>query len=80
MDNKMVMKSRNMFALGVMFFIFNREFATADDFFEKKFGKNPLVVESNKKILRAGYIFAESVEALSSITYKVEPAALKKGM
>jgi len=80
MDNKMIMKSRNMFALGVMFFIFNRKFETADDFFEKKFKKNPLVVESNKKILRAGYIFAESVEALSSITYKVEKASLKKGM
>ncbi|MCF8369347.1 MAG: 2-oxoacid:acceptor oxidoreductase subunit alpha [Bacteroidales bacterium] len=79
LDNKMILKSRNMFALGVMLFIFNREFATADDFFEKKFGKNPLIVESNKRILRAGYIFAESVEALSSITYKVEPAALSKG-
>lgn len=79
MDNKMIMKSRNMFALGVMFFIFNRDFSTADDFFEKKFKKNPLVVESNKRILRAGYNFADSVEALSSITYKVEPAALQKG-
>ncbi len=79
LDNKMILKSRNMFALGVMFFIFNRDFSTADDFFDKKFGRNPLVVESNKRILRAGYSFAESVEALSSITYKVEPAALKKG-
>jgi 2-oxoglutarate ferredoxin oxidoreductase subunit alpha len=79
LDNKMILKSRNMFALGVMFFLFNRDFDTADEFFDKKFKKNPLVVESNKKILRAGYSFAESVEALSSITYKVEPAALKKG-
>jgi len=37
------------------------------------------VVESNKKILRAGYNFAETIEALSRITYKVEPAALAKG-
>ncbi len=80
LDNKMILKSRNMFALGVMFFIFNRDFSTADDFFDKKFKMNPLVVESNKKILRAGFNFAESVEALSSITYKVEPAALKKGV
>ena len=79
LDNKMILKSRNMFALGVMFFIFNRDFSTADDFFDKKFGRNPLVVESNKRILRAGYNFADSVEALSSITYKVEPAALQKG-
>jgi len=79
LDNKMILKSRNMFALGVMFFIFNRDFTMADDFFEKKFKKNPLVIKSNKKILRAGYNFADSVEALSSITYKVKPAALKKG-
>ncbi|MCD4682817.1 MAG: 2-oxoacid:acceptor oxidoreductase subunit alpha [Bacteroidales bacterium] len=79
LDNKMILKSRNMFALGIMFFIFNREFAVADEFFEQKFKANPLVVESNKKILRAGYNFAETIEALSRITYKVEPAALAKG-
>jgi len=79
LDNKMILKSRNMFALGIMFFIFNRDFATADEFFEAKFKSNPLVVESNKKILRAGYNFADSVEALSRITYSVEPADLAKG-
>ncbi|MCB0807081.1 MAG: 2-oxoacid:acceptor oxidoreductase subunit alpha [Bacteroidales bacterium] len=79
LDNKMILKSRNMFALGIMFFIFNRDFASADEFFEAKFKSNPLVVESNKKILRAGYNFADSVEALSRITYSVEPAELAKG-
>jgi len=78
-DNKMILKSRNMFALGIMFFIFNREFVIADEFFEQKFKANPLVVESNKKILRAGYNFADTVEALNRITYNVEPAALAKG-
>ena len=52
---------------------------TADDYFEKKFKANPLVVESNKRILRAGYNFADTIEALSSITYKVGPADLSKG-
>jgi 2-oxoglutarate ferredoxin oxidoreductase subunit alpha len=79
LDSKMVLKSRNMFALGIMFFVFNRELATADEYFEKKFKANPLVVESNKRILRAGYNFADTIEALSSITYKVEPAPLSKG-
>jgi 2-oxoglutarate ferredoxin oxidoreductase subunit alpha len=79
LDNKMILKSRNMFALGVMFFIFNRDFNTADEFFEKKFKKNPLVVESNKLILRAGFNYADSIEALNRITYNVEPAALAKG-
>jgi 2-oxoglutarate/2-oxoacid ferredoxin oxidoreductase subunit alpha len=79
LDSKMVLKSRNMFALGIMFFVFNRELVTADEYFEKKFKANPLVIESNKRILRAGYNFADTIEALSSITYKVEPAALSKG-
>jgi len=79
LENKIVMKSRNMFALGIMFFLFNRKFKTADEFFEQKFKSDPLLLESNKKILRAGYNFAETIEALNSITYIVEPAALKKG-
>jgi 2-oxoglutarate ferredoxin oxidoreductase subunit alpha len=79
LDSKMVLKSRNMFALGIMFFVFNRDLITADEYFEKKFKANPLVVESNKRILRAGYNFADTIEALSSITYKVEPAELSKG-
>ncbi len=79
LDNKMILKSRNMFALGIMFFIFNRDFNSADEFFEQKFKKNPLVVKSNKLILRAGFNYADSVEALNRITYSVEPAALEKG-
>jgi 2-oxoglutarate ferredoxin oxidoreductase subunit alpha len=79
LDSKMILKSRNMFALGIMFFVFNREFSSADEYFEKKFKANPLVVESNKRILRAGFNFADTIEALSAITYKVEPAALSKG-
>lgn len=79
LDNKSVMKGRNMFALGIMFYIFNRDFKTADDYFDEKFKSNPLVIESNKKLIRAGYSYADSVEALSRITYSVEPARLAKG-
>jgi len=79
LDNKMVLKSRNMFALGIMFFIFHREFKSADEYLEKKFKANPLIVESNKRILRAGYNYADTIEALSSVRYKVEPASLDKG-
>lgn len=79
LDNKMVLKSRNMFALGIMFFIFQRDFKTADDYFEVKFKSNPLIVESNKKVLRAGFNYAETIEALNRVTYKVEAANLTKG-
>ena len=79
LDNKMVLKSRNMFALGVMFFIFHRDFKSADEYFEKKFKANPLVVKSNKMVMRAGYNYADTIEALNRVTYNVEPASLKKG-
>jgi 2-oxoglutarate ferredoxin oxidoreductase subunit alpha len=79
LDNKMVLKSRNMFALGVMFFIFHRDFQSADEYFEKKFKANPLVVKSNKMVMRAGYNYADTIEALNRVTYNVEPASLKKG-
>jgi len=78
LDNKVAMKSRNMFALGITYFLFNREFEPTDKFFERKFSKNPVVVEANKKVLRAGYIYAESVAA-SATTYTVQPAKLEKG-
>ncbi len=79
LDNKMVLKSRNMFALGVMFFIFHRDFKSADEYFENKFKANPLVVKSNKMVMRAGYNYADTIEALNRVTYNVEPASLKKG-
>jgi len=70
-------KSRNMFALGMMFFLFSRDFVSADKFFEKKFKKSPLVIEANKRVLRAGFNYADTIEAISTIN--IEPANLKKG-
>ncbi|MEI6122352.1 MAG: 2-oxoacid:acceptor oxidoreductase subunit alpha [Bacteroidota bacterium] len=78
LDNKAAEKSRNMFALGMMYFLFNWKQDKAFDFFEKKFKKKPIVVESNKLALMAGYNYAETVEAIS-VTYKVPAASLQKG-
>ena len=52
---------------------------SADEYFEVKFKKNPLVVESNKLVLRAGFNYADTIEALNRVTYTVEAADLKKG-
>ncbi|MCD4745376.1 MAG: 2-oxoacid:acceptor oxidoreductase subunit alpha [Bacteroidales bacterium] len=77
-DNKTAMKSRNMFALGIIFFIFNRDYKSADSFLEEKFKQKPLVLKINKQILRAGYNYADTIEAIES-TYNLEPAELEKG-
>jgi 2-oxoglutarate/2-oxoacid ferredoxin oxidoreductase subunit alpha len=78
LDNKTTMKSKNMFALGIIMFLFNRELKLINTYFESKFKANPLVVEANKAVLAAGFNYADTIEALGS-TYKVEPAPLEKG-
>lgn len=79
LDNKSAQKSKNMFALGMVFFMFNRELEGTYSFFEEKFKSNPLVVEANKKVLLAGSNFANTIEAIAN-TYKVDPAPLGKGL
>ncbi|MFZ4412894.1 MAG: 2-oxoacid:acceptor oxidoreductase subunit alpha [Bacteroidales bacterium] len=77
-DVKTAEKSRNMFALGIIFFIFDRKFDTTFDYLDKKFKKNPLVSEINKTVMKAGYIFAENVDALESQIH-IPKSTLEKG-
>jgi len=79
LDSKSAQKSKNMFALGMVFYMFNRGYEGTFKFFEEKFKSKPLVVEANKKVLLAGFNFANTIEAFAN-TFKVEPAALKKGL
>ncbi len=78
LDNKSVLRSKNMFALGIVFWLFDRPLDHANSFFEKKFKKHPIVVEANKKVLKDGYNYAETIEALTP-SYNVKPADIKKG-
>ncbi len=78
LDNKSALKSKNMFALGVIFYLFNRDYTKTYGYFESKFRKNPLVVEANKKVLAAGYNYAETLEAFTN-TFRIEKANLEKG-
>ena len=79
LDNKSAQKSKNMFALGMVLYMFNREYHNTIKFFEEKFKTKPLVVEANKKVLIAGYNFADTIEAFAN-TFKIEPAPLEKGL
>lgn len=79
LDNKTSQKSKNMFALGMVFYMFNRDFKSTFTFFEEKFKKNPLIVEANKRVLMAGINFAHTIEAFAN-TFVVEAAPLKKGL
>ncbi len=77
-EHKAALRCKNMFALGIVLYLFNRKLDSTNAFFEEKFKSNPLIVDVNKKVLKAGFIFAENVEAINS-TFRVQPAKLKKG-
>lgn len=77
LDNKTILRSKNMFALGMVYWLFNRPMHYTENFFEEKFKKIPEIIQANKKVLRAGYNFANTLEALTP--YKVAPASIKPG-
>lgn len=78
MDMKSTLKTKNMFALGIVMYLFNRKLDLINQHFERKFKANPLIVEANKAVLAAGFNYADTIEAITN-TYKVEPAPLEKG-
>jgi len=71
-------QSKNMFALGVMSFMFHRSIEPTLEFLAKKFGKKPDVLEANVAVFKAGYNFGETTEMFAS-TFSVKPASLKPG-
>lgn len=77
-DNKSAQKSKNMFALGMILYMFNRSYEKIFNFFETKFASKPLIVKANKLVLEAGYNYADTIESFAN-TFKVEPAPLEKG-
>jgi 2-oxoglutarate/2-oxoacid ferredoxin oxidoreductase subunit alpha len=78
LDMKTTLKTKNMFALGIVMYMFNRDLELINQYYEKKFKANPLVVDANKAVLAAGYNYADTLEIFVN-TYKVEPAPLEKG-
>lgn len=78
LDNKSVLRCRNMFALGITYWLFDRKMDQTIKTLERKFAKKPEVVEANQKALEAGFFYAETVEALPSF-YKVPAAHQQQG-
>ena len=80
MDNKAVLKCKNMFTLGMACYIYNRPLEYIFQYLEKKFSKkHPEVIEPNKKVLKDGFNYAANIQLIAN-TYTVKPSAnLKKG-
>jgi len=77
MDNKTILRSKNMFALGMCYYLFNRELTFTEKFFENKFKKVPAVIEANKMVLKAGFNYGYNVQELTP--YKVAAEEIVKG-
>jgi 2-oxoglutarate ferredoxin oxidoreductase subunit alpha len=77
LDPKTILRTKNMFALGMVYWLFDRKLKYTEQFFEKKFSKKPELIEANKIALRAGYYYAETIEALAPI--RINPAPIAKG-
>ena len=79
LDNKSVVKCKNMFALGICFYLFHRPEDHAKKDLDSKFArKNPLIAEANKRAIDAGYNFAANTHQFAN-TYAVPAAPLEKG-
>ena len=79
LDPKTVIRTKNMFALGMVYFLFGRDLEYTEEYFKSKFNKRPQIIEANSKVLRAGYHYAETIQAMTPV-YKVSPASIEKGI
>ncbi len=78
LDNKSIVRSKNMFALGMVYWMYNRDMEHTLDFFAKKFKFKPVIAEANSKVLKAGYFYAETLELIPN-SYTIAPSSMPKG-
>lgn len=71
-------RTKNMFVLGFVYWMYNRDLESTIGFLKEKFGKNEAILESNLKVLQAGYNYGDTTETFSS-RYKVEKAKMPTG-
>jgi 2-oxoglutarate ferredoxin oxidoreductase subunit alpha len=72
-------KCKNFFALGLMYWMYNRPLDITLKWLEGKFKKKPEIFEANQKALKAGYYYGETTEIFTT-RYEVKPAKLPKGI
>ena len=71
-------RAKNMFVLGFLYWMYDREMENTISFLTDKFGKKPEILESNVKALQAGYNYADTIETFTT-RFKVEKAKMEPG-
>ena len=78
LPSKIMARSTNMFALGLLYWLYDRDMQTSIDHFKVKFKSKPEIIEANTRALKAGYYFGDTIEAIKT-TYSVAKAKFEKG-
>ncbi|HWH24512.1 MAG TPA: 2-oxoacid:acceptor oxidoreductase subunit alpha [Candidatus Limnocylindria bacterium] len=78
MTSKQVDLTKNFFALGLMFWLYERSMDPTLRWIDAKFSAKPVIAEANRRALKAGYAFGETTEMFHT-TYRVAPARLAPG-
>ena len=78
LSTKIADRCKNFFAMGFVYWLYNRDLQPTLDFIQAKFGGMPNIAEANEKSLKAGFNYGETTEAAIS-TYQVDQAKLPKG-
>jgi len=78
MDSKSKIRCKNMFALGLVCWLFNRPLDKLFELLTNKFAKKPILVEANLKVLAAGFDYGQN-QHLSVSTYRIDPLHMEKG-
>ena len=72
MDMKSILKCRNMFALGLVCWLFSRDLDIAFNFLREKFAKKPAIAEANIKVIQAGYDYGHNTHSSANNVYRIE--------
>lgn len=71
-------RAKNMFVLGFLYWMYGRDISSTEKFLTEKFGKKQDILESNLKVLRAGYNYGDTTETFTT-QYKVDKAKIAAG-
>ena len=78
LSSKLMSRSTNMFALGLLYWLYGRSMDSSIEFIQNKFATKPEIVDANIKALNTGYYYGETIEAIKT-TYRVNKATFEKG-
>ncbi|MEY3378320.1 MAG: hypothetical protein RLZZ328_1488 [Bacteroidota bacterium] len=79
LGNKERDRAKNMFVLGLIYWLYNRDLDTTIEFLKEKIGKKEYILKSNIDVLKAGYHYGETAE-LFNARYKVDRAKMEPGL